>query len=101
LGTLGGGAGIGIGFAQAFQEVGDAGCAAGEYLETGGAGGVPLLVGKALEVRRSSERRDGAKQFARADGDVQRKIFEVFVAVPTCGALNYAARQRQAHVSSQ
>jgi hypothetical protein len=37
---------------------------------------VPLVVGEALEVRGSSERRDGAKQFARVDGDAQRQSVE-------------------------
>jgi hypothetical protein len=37
---------------------------------------VPLLVGQALEVRGSSECRDSAEQFARADGDVQRQSVE-------------------------
>jgi hypothetical protein len=48
LGSFGGGPGIGIGFPQAFQEIGNA--AAGKDLEAGSAGGVPLLVAEALEV---------------------------------------------------
>lgn len=72
LGSSSGGARIAIGFPQAFQEIGHASFAAAEDLEAGSACGVPLVVGEALEVRGSSERRDGAKQFARVDGDAQR-----------------------------
>jgi hypothetical protein len=50
LGSFGGGPGIGIGFPQAFQEIGNAGLAAGKDLEAGSAGGVPLLVAEAVEV---------------------------------------------------
>jgi len=39
-------------------------------------GGVPLLVGQALEVRGPPERRDRAEQFAGTDGDVQRQPVE-------------------------
>jgi hypothetical protein len=37
---------------------------------------VPLVVSKALEVRGPTERRDGAEQFAGADGDVHRQPVE-------------------------
>jgi hypothetical protein len=42
LGAVGGGTGIGIGFPQTFQEIGQAGFTAEENLESGAAGGVPL-----------------------------------------------------------
>jgi hypothetical protein len=76
LSAFGGGSGIRIGFPQAFQEVDHAGFTAGENLKAGAAGGVPLFVGQALEVWGPSEGSDGAEEFARADGDVQRQPVE-------------------------
>ena len=88
LGSFGGGAGIGIGFPQAFQEFGHAGFATGEDLEAGAAGGVPLLIGEPLEIRGSPERRDRAEPFARADRDVQRQPVEQLRAVVGVQAAN-------------